>query len=243
MFEYTKELSDKILNNLIEVKVDEDKDWMFDVVATTEDIDRDGEIIKVKWRDIKNWEKNPVILANHQYTIETIIWKGVKFYTSDGVKRMKGYFSKTNPLGVLARNLYNEGMLKTVSVWFMVKERDMNDRLIITKAELLEVSFVAVPCNPNAVSLDGKLYDEAVQKWFITEIKELPEVPEDIKEPTIQEVMDEIQEIKAFIKCLTDDKVSNDELNQEIEEAKSKKKLLQQFNKSVDDALKTVKLF
>jgi|GEM_PF-4111872 len=55
--------------------------------------------------------------------------------------------------------------------------------------------------------------------------------------------MDEIQEIKAFIKCLTDDKVSNDELNQEIEEAKSKKKLLQQFNKSVDDALKTVKLF
>jgi|GEM_PF-4609160 len=48
MFEYTKELSDKILNNLIEVKVDEDKDWMFDVVATTEDIDRDGEIIKVK---------------------------------------------------------------------------------------------------------------------------------------------------------------------------------------------------
>jgi|GEM_PF-4139820 len=46
----------------------------------------------------------------------------------------------------------------------MVKERDMNDRLIITKAELLEVSFVAVPCNPNAVSLDGKLYDEAVQK-------------------------------------------------------------------------------
>jgi hypothetical protein len=33
-------------------------------------------------------------------------------------------------------------------------KRNEADYKIIEKAELLEVSFVAVPCNPNAVSLD-----------------------------------------------------------------------------------------
>ena len=67
----------------IEVKVEDDKARMFDVIATTEDIDRDNEVIKVNGRDTANWEKNPVVLANHSYTIENIIGKGLKFYTSD----------------------------------------------------------------------------------------------------------------------------------------------------------------
>ena len=70
------------------------------------------------------------------------------------MKRLKGVFSKTNPLGVLARNLYQEGMLKSVSVGFIPTQRNQNDYKIIEKAELLEVSFVAVPCNPEAISLD-----------------------------------------------------------------------------------------
>lgn len=45
-------------------------------------------------------------------------------------------------------------MLKAVSVGFIVKERDPANFSIITQAELLEVSFVAVPANPNAISLD-----------------------------------------------------------------------------------------
>jgi len=118
---YTKELEQNIKDKIALLtdavsKVEDDKEWAFDVIATTQDADRDNEVIKVNGRDTKNWEKNPVVLANHNYTIESIIGKGTKFYTSKGVKRMKGVFSKTNPLGVLARNLYNEGMLKTVSV-------------------------------------------------------------------------------------------------------------------------------
>jgi hypothetical protein len=34
------------------------------------------------------------------------------------------------------------------------------NRKIIEKAELLEVSFVAIPCNPNAVSLDKKILEK-----------------------------------------------------------------------------------
>ena len=78
----------------VEIKADEaDKDFLFDVVATTSDTDRDNEIIKVDWRDTKNWEKNPVVLANHRYEIQSIIGKWLRFYTSDWVKRLKGVFS------------------------------------------------------------------------------------------------------------------------------------------------------
>lgn len=229
MFEYTKELAEKLKQAIawIEVKVEEDKDRTFDVVATTEDVDRDQETIKVNGWDTKNWEKNPVILANHSYTIENIIGKGLKFYTSGGQKRLKWVFSKTNPLGKLARDLYNEWMLKAVSVWFMVLQRNEKDRKIIEKAELLETSFVAVPCNPNAISLDWKLYAEAVEKGFIKEVTEEEEVideipaPKELSEdevkqlkellPLVKDVVDQIWEIKGLIISLADDKAKKSE--------------------------------
>jgi len=234
---YTKELEQNIKDKIALLtdavsKVEDDKEWAFDVIATTQDADRDNEVIKVNGRDTKNWEKNPVVLANHNYTIESIIGKGTKFYTSKGVKRMKGVFSKTNPLGVLARNLYNEGMLKTVSVWFIPLKRNEQDYKIIERAELLEVSFVAVPCNPGALSLDGKLYEEAISKGLI--IKEQAEL-------TIKDVYAELQEIKSFIKGLADDKVANEELEAQAQEALDKKALLQEINKATASALEKLK--
>lgn len=237
---YTKELAQEIKDKIALLadtvnKVEDDDDWTFDVIATTQDTDRDNEVIKINAWDIKNWEKNPVILANHNYTIESIIWKGVKFYTSNGVKRMKWVFSKSNPLWVLARNLYNEWMLKTVSVGFIPLKRNDNDYKIIEKAELLEVSFVAVPCNPNAVSLDGKLYQEAIQKWLLIE-----EVGE-LKQYTLQDIYEDIKEIKSFIKSLADDKVTQEELDKKQQEALEKKEVLQAIDRAVGVALANIK--
>ena len=248
---YTKELAQELKSAIegIEIKADEDKDWMFDVVATTEDTDRDNEVIKVNGWDTKNWEKNPVILANHSYTIENIIWKGIKFYTSNGVKRMKWVFSKSNPLWILARNLYNEGMLKTVSVWFIPTKRNEQDYKIIEKAELLEVSFVAVPCNPNAISLDWKLYEEAIAKGFIKEVSE--EIIEEKQEEVIEEVIEkteleivreELAEIKNILKTLADNKVEGEKLiEEEIADVKAQKEILQSINKATALALENLK--
>lgn len=172
---YTAELAEKLKKNLewIEIKADEgDKDFLFDVIATTQDVDRDNEVIMLDGWDTKNRDKNPVVLANHNYTIESIIGKWLKFYTSDWIKRLKWVFSKSNPLWVLANQLYKEWMLKAVSVWFIPKQRDPENYKIIQKAELLEVSFVAVPANPHAISLDWKIFDEAVAKWLIIKTEE-----------------------------------------------------------------------
>ena len=139
----------------------EDSNRKFRVVASTEDIDRSWEVIKLDWWDFENYKKNPVVIANHIYRIENIVGRATKIGVENGKLIIEWVFSKSNPLGVLLADLYDEGMVKTVSVGFIPKQRQEDNRRIITSAELLELSFVAVPCNPEALSLDQK---ELMQK-------------------------------------------------------------------------------
>jgi len=248
---YTKELAEQLKTAIewVEIKAEDEKDFTFDVIATTEDKDRDNEVIKINGWDTKNWMKNPVILANHSYTIENIIWKGLKFYTSNGQKRLKWVFSKTNPLWQLAKDLYEEWMLKTVSVGFIPLQRNDKDYKIIEKAELLEVSFVAVPCNPNALSMDSKLYQEAVMKWLIVEEKEIKEVEEEVEEEVyeindLDEIKAELKEIKEIIKSMADDKaksIDTEDIDEQEAEIKAKKEILQAINKATASALANLK--
>lgn len=50
-----------------------------------------------------------------------------------------------------------------------------------------------------------------------------------------------MKEIKTFIKGLADDKVANDELDQQAQEALEKKELLQAINKATASALEKMK--
>ena len=244
---YTKDLAEKLKKAVseVELKQEMDDEFTFEVVATTEDTDRDNEQIKVEWWDTKNWERNPVILVNHSYKVEDIVWKGMNFYTEDGVKKLKGVFSKTNPKAKIIKDLYNEWMLKTVSVGFIPMERSKEDPNVIEKAELLEVSFVAVPANPNAVSLDEKTYQEAKDKGLIKEVEEpkeevkeeveVIEDKDDMKED-IKQLKAEISEMKDMIKSLADDKADN-EIDEQEADVKAKKEIIQSINKATATAL------
>lgn len=181
----------------LEVK-GEDSDRKFRVVASTEDTDRSWEIIKVAGWDWENYMKNPVIIANHDYQIENIVGKATKIWVEDGKLVIEGVFSKSNPLGVLLADLYDEGMVKTVSVGFIPKQRQEDNRRIITSAELLELSFVAVPCNPNALSLDQKqLMKKGIEAGILQEEKSELEAFK-------AEILEEIHEVKALLKAVVD---------------------------------------
>jgi HK97 family phage prohead protease len=94
--------------------------------------------------------KNPILLWGHNYfDIKSIIGAVTSVEPKEKEVVMKGVFADTET-GQAARKLYEDGILKAVSVGFMVKERTEN---IITKAELLELSFVSVPANPEALAL------------------------------------------------------------------------------------------
>ena len=120
----------------------------FKVIATTDDVDRDGESIAINGWDFTNYEKNPVILWAHDFTTMPI-GRSIKITKEGNGYVVEGEFAPSER-GQEARKNYDAGFLNTVSVGFIPKERKGN---IIIKAELLEISFVPVPANANAVAV------------------------------------------------------------------------------------------
>ena len=215
----TDEKINELKNLINNLDLKEVKQWRtFKVVASTEDSDRSGEIIKASGWDYTNFMKNPVIIANHVYKIENIVGKATSIYVKDNQLIIEWVFSESNPLGKLLADLYEEWMVKTVSVWFIPKSRDESNKRIITNAELLELSFVAVPCNPNALSLDQKSLLE--EFWLLKEKETLASLSheknfddEDVNDSTTddtirknseKEILSTLNDIKALLEVLVD---------------------------------------
>ena len=212
----TEEKINELKSLISSFDIKEVKQWRtFRVVASTEDSDRSWEIIKASWWDYSNFMKNPVIIANHIYKIENIVWKATSIYVKDNQLIIEWVFSESNPLWKLLADLYEEWMVKTVSVWFIPKARDDSNKRIITNAELLELSFVAVPCNPNALSLDQK---QLLEEFWLIEKKDTPpassnngttlgEHPTDNIENdwlNSSEILSTLNDIKSLLQVLVD---------------------------------------
>lgn len=134
-----------------EVKENPEKFGTFKIVITTEDVDRVDEVVKMDGWLLQNYQKNPVVLIGHDYSeLPTGITE--KLYIEEGKMIAEGYFAPTEKAQEL-RMLYDLGFIKTASVGFIPKAFDAENPSIIVSAELLEWSFVPVPCNPNALSL------------------------------------------------------------------------------------------
>lgn len=119
----------------------------FEVVITTENLDRYQEVIKLDGWDTERYLANPVVLWGHDHS--RLIGMATSLEVRDGKMIAKGKFAPTEE-GQEKRRLYDLGFLRATSVGFIEKEREGN---LITKAELLEFSFVSVPANPYALSL------------------------------------------------------------------------------------------
>ena len=167
MFELTEKLAKELSSKLASFDIKEiGEEWSFKVVASDETIDRAGEVIKISGWELWNFMKNPVIIANHVYRVENIIWKANNIYVENDKLIVEWVFATTD-LAQDVRKLYDGGFIKTVSVGFIPKERDPNNSNIITRAELLEVSFVPVPCNPNALSLGKEVVEDLIAKGLL----------------------------------------------------------------------------
>lgn len=131
-----------------------DDSGTFDVVVSTADRDRQNEIVMQDGWDLSFYKLNPVVLWAHDYSTLPI---GVctSIAVTDGKLVAQGKFApaSANPFAQQVRMLYELGMVKTTSVGFIPTEFDSNDRDVVTKAQLLEFSFVPVPANPYALSL------------------------------------------------------------------------------------------
>jgi HK97 family phage prohead protease len=146
-------------------------DFEIEVIGSTAALDSYGEVIDPKGWDLKRYKKNPVILAQHNY-MNPPIGRATSVKVTDGKLTFKIEFPEEgiNPEADVYRKLTKAGFLNTTSVGFIGKEWVDGDGKkapyrTFTKSELLELSLVSVPANPEAV-VTGRSF---VERGIITE--------------------------------------------------------------------------
>jgi len=141
-------------------------------IASTETPDRDGESIKQDGWDLKNFLNNPVIMASHKYS-EFPIGRATGLAIVDSKLKFRMVLSKATQTARDASALIKEGILNSFSVGFIPRTRDEKDSKIISKAELLEISLVSVPANPEAIITAKKFKNNELAKDLIKTSSEL----------------------------------------------------------------------
>lgn len=235
--EYSQEMAENIIKAIwnIEVKQMEDK---YSMTITSEVEDRDWEVVRISWIDFSNYLKNPVVLQDHSYKVEDIVWKTISL-KKDWQNLIAEFVFTNTEYWVLAKELYDNGFLKTSSIWFIPLERDATNRSIITKCELLEWSLVAVPCNPEALSMDWKaLYQKWVEAWILKDFQEEKKQEENKLnlESELKFVKDELSEIKTILKNLAND-------NAELKQFELDKQNQEQMKKQAQELVKGLSAF
>ena len=165
-----------------EIKGIDDKEQTLTAYVSTGGRDRMDEVLLPAGVDLKNYNKNPVVLWAHRYD-QPPIGKALWTKRSGEGILSKVKFASTQFAQDIFK-LYKDGFLKAFSVGFIPKEHEDGDgqkspRRTYKKWEMLEYSAVPVPANPDALTL-------AVQKGIVsdTTVKEL-EIPEDNTTETI----------------------------------------------------------
>ena len=160
------------LTSTFKSEAQDDGSVMIRGMASTAEFDRAGDSISADaWTKggLNNFEKNPIILFNHDYSRP--IGRAKKVTATNEGLHLEAKISKS--AGDVAE-LVKDGVLGAFSVGFRVKDADYveeTDGLRIKDAELFEVSVVSVPCNQAATfslakSFDSKTEYEDFKKTF-----------------------------------------------------------------------------
>jgi HK97 family phage prohead protease len=161
-----------------------------DMKASDETLDRYEEVIRADGWDLTNYNLNPVVQNSHQYgDILFTIGKALRTEVQDGALVQRWQFATdVNPIAKIAYGLYKGGYLNASSVGFIPLEWTNGNKVgepsrTYTKSELLEVSAVSIPANPNALVMglksgaiaQGDLKEmAALLKQFCNEKSDLP---------------------------------------------------------------------
>lgn len=125
-------------------------------VAATDAIARDGLIIDANAWDLDNYRKSPVVLWSHDYTgTRPPIGKADNLRMEGGNMLADITFDQSDDFARQIEQKLRDGFLSTVSVGWDTKEMQAteNPNVVgrVTKAELLDISVVNVPGDPNAL--------------------------------------------------------------------------------------------
>lgn len=144
---------------------------------TTEVIDRMEEIVEMDGWEFANFMLNAVFLAVHDYR-KFPIGKVLSVYRMPDGYYCDVVFDLKDPLGEQAAHKYRNGFLNAVSVGFnsleMVMPTRAGEKLRHKRKELLEISAVPVPANPEALmkrGVDGEMLEGITDNGLHVDIR------------------------------------------------------------------------
>ena len=151
---------------------------VLDFTASDETLDRYDEIISASGWQLANYRRNPVFQNAHQYG-DVIFTLGKALLTEIRNGRLFQrieFATGVNPMARIAYGLYRGKFLNAVSVGFIPMKWENGSaekgfRRKYLEQELLEVSAVGIPANPNALALGLK--SGAIEKSDIKDTLDL----------------------------------------------------------------------
>ena len=175
-----------------------------DFTASDETLDRYDEIISASGWRLENYQRNPVFQNAHKYgdiifTLGKALITEVRMVADRKVLFQRIEFAtEVNPMARIAYGLYKGKFLNAVSVGFIPIRwengssdgSDRSDgsakacRRKYLEQELLEVSAVGIPANPNALQLGLKA--GAIEKADLVEVLEMLRTLCDGNSPSLQ---------------------------------------------------------
>ncbi len=152
-----------------------------DFISSDETLDRYDEIISASGWRLDNYRRNPVFQNAHQYG-DIIFTLGKALISEVRAGRLFHrieFATDVNPIARIAYGLYQGKFLNAVSVGFIpIRWEDGDGDATVPKfrrkyleQELIEVSAVGIPANPNALQFGLK--SGAVEKADVKELLEL----------------------------------------------------------------------
>jgi HK97 family phage prohead protease len=203
----------------------EKTDGKIKAVASDETEDRHGDVVKVSGWKVENFLKNPVLQWAHDPTTPAV-GKAEDIKVEGKKLTFKPVFSKATQLAKDIKKLYEEGILKAFSVGY--RELDRNDKAETVEQELLEISCVNVPSNPNALLM-------AKSKGLNTDLISDPY----IKREDLDSIKKDIKTLAKGMKILTKPEKGRD--SEAKEDAKSDLQLLRSIDKQLEVVIKKKK--
>lgn len=179
-------------------------------VASTDSVDREGDVIVPDGMDSTDYERNPVILYLHDSSQPAVarcrkLYRMPRRIECDVMfpDRPDGHFGEWAPEEF--KRLVDAGLLNAVSIRADVKANGWRDatkgdkerygsdcRRVISRWSLIEISLVPIPMNQDAVVLalgKGLVSRESVERWFgKAAIPEQATPPEASPEPVVEKV-------------------------------------------------------
>lgn len=142
-------------------------------IASSATADRYGDTIDQKGWETANFEANPVLLWAHSHSTPPVGKVGKLDKTGDlTAKEIEFTPAELHKFGAEVGGMVKAGFLNAVSVGFMPLEweerRDEEGRFLgyhFKRMELLEISVVPVPANPEAVQLH-KSFGSSLSAWL-----------------------------------------------------------------------------